>query len=93
MFTCIKSNFINKNWLWINEQNLTELETEYNILHEEREWIDWIKKYCKQLELKTSEKDAGLLSYIKGLEKDIVAIAQCGSDGNNRQVQIDTNSK
>ena len=69
-------------------KNLTELETEYDILHEEREWIDWIKKYSKQLKLKTSKKDADLRSYAKGLVKDIVVIAQYGADRNNRQVQI-----
>ena len=58
-----------------------------------REWIDWIKKYCKHLELKTSEKDAGLRQYIKGLVKDTVEMANMDQMEIIDKVKLDTDSK
>lgn len=69
-------------------KKLSEVETEYDVLYEEREWIDWIKKYSKQLKLKTSKKDADLRSYIKGLVKNVVVHAQYGEDRNGKLTQI-----
>lgn len=69
-------------------KKLSEVESEYEALYEEREWIDWIKKYSKQLKIKASKKDADLRNWIKGLVKNVVVHAQYGEDRNGKLAHI-----
>ena len=69
-------------------KKLSEVESAYDVLYEEREWIDWIKKYSKQLKIKASKKDADLRNWIKGLVKNVVVHAHYGEDRNGKLAHI-----
>tara|TARA_B100000989_G_scaffold248131_1_gene195508 strand:- start:85 stop:471 length:387 start_codon:yes stop_codon:yes gene_type:complete len=70
------------------DKKLSEVESAYDVLYEEREWIDWIKKYSKQLKIKASKKDADLRNWIKGLVKNVVVHAHYGEDRNGKLAHI-----
>lgn len=70
------------------KKKIVELETEYEILYDEKEWIDWIGKYSKKLKAQTQKKDTDLKNYIKGLVRNVVVHAHFDMNRNKELVQV-----